>query len=181
MFGQKNVNGAGKYRWGAVIPFGVVYFVVGVGLPNPPASNPAQFMWRLAAWLICAVTFAIHIGFEHFRLRNSPSQDGTPRLCVRCTWGICSCRRSEYSRTNGELATNACSHWARDLADPGRAACICGRVGCSCRACPSAIELQCKPILTVWPNVRGGDLAMRFDGLHVPAPASTLDYFRTEN
>ena len=73
MFGHKNVNGAGKYRWlRAVIPFGVVYLVVAVGLPNPPASNRAQFMWRLAAWLICALTFAIHIGFEHFRLRNSP-------------------------------------------------------------------------------------------------------------
>ena len=31
-----------------------------------------QFMWRLAAWLICAVAFATHIGLEHFRLRSSP-------------------------------------------------------------------------------------------------------------
>ena len=29
-------------------------------------------MWRLAAWLICIVAFAIHIWLEHFRLRNSP-------------------------------------------------------------------------------------------------------------
>jgi hypothetical protein len=29
-------------------------------------------MWRLAAWLTCAVAFAIHIGVEHFRLRSSP-------------------------------------------------------------------------------------------------------------
>jgi hypothetical protein len=50
----------------------MVYLVVGVALPNPPASNPTQFMWRLAAWLISAVAFAIHIGLEHFRLRNSP-------------------------------------------------------------------------------------------------------------
>jgi hypothetical protein len=71
--GRKNVNTSGKYRWlRAVIPFGVVYLVVAVALPNPPASNPTQFIWRLAAWLICALTFAIHIGFEHFRLRNSP-------------------------------------------------------------------------------------------------------------
>src|SRR6476659_150716 len=52
----------------------MVYLVVGVALPNPPASNPMQFMWRLAAWLICAVAFAIHIGLEHFRLRSSPSR-----------------------------------------------------------------------------------------------------------
>ena len=68
-----NVNASGNYQWlRAVIPFGMVYLVVGVAFPNPPASNELQFIWRLAAWLICAVTFAIHIGFEYLRLRNSP-------------------------------------------------------------------------------------------------------------
>jgi len=28
-------------------------------------------MWRLGAWLTCALAFAIHIGLEHFRFRNS--------------------------------------------------------------------------------------------------------------
>jgi hypothetical protein len=28
--------------------------------------------WRLAAWLVCAAAFAAHLGYEHFRLRNSP-------------------------------------------------------------------------------------------------------------
>ena len=55
-----------------VILFGMVYLVVGVAFPNPSSSNQVQFMWRLAAWLICGVAFAIHIGVEHFRLRNSP-------------------------------------------------------------------------------------------------------------
>jgi hypothetical protein len=49
-----------------------VYLVVGVGFPNPSASNKMQFMWRLAAWLTSGVAFAIHIGLEHFRLRNTP-------------------------------------------------------------------------------------------------------------
>jgi hypothetical protein len=31
-----------------------------------------QFIWRLAAWLTSAVAFAIHVGLEHFCLRNSP-------------------------------------------------------------------------------------------------------------
>lgn len=56
----------------AVILFGVVYGVVGVAFPNPSASNKMQFMWRLGAWLICALAFAIHIGLEHFRYRHSP-------------------------------------------------------------------------------------------------------------
>jgi len=52
--------------------FGLVYLVVGVTFPNPPAPNERQFIWRLAAWLTCAVAFAIHIGLEHFRFRNVP-------------------------------------------------------------------------------------------------------------
>jgi hypothetical protein len=31
-------------------------------------------MWRLAAWMICAAAFAVQIGYEHFRLRNSPGR-----------------------------------------------------------------------------------------------------------
>ena len=67
------MNTSGKYQsWQAVILFGLVYLVVGVAFPNPPATNAMQFVWRVAAWLICAVAFAIHIGIEHFRLRSSP-------------------------------------------------------------------------------------------------------------
>ena len=58
----------------AVILFALVYLLVGVAFPNPPASNEAQFMWRLSAWLICAVAFAIHIGLGYFRFRNSPGR-----------------------------------------------------------------------------------------------------------
>jgi uncharacterized membrane protein YbhN (UPF0104 family) len=66
------VNAPGKYEWlYAVILFGVAYLFVGVAFPNPPASNKMQFIWRLGAWLICVAVFAIHIGLEHFRLRNS--------------------------------------------------------------------------------------------------------------
>lgn len=66
------LNASHKNPWlWAVILFGVVYLVVGVAFPNPSAANKAQFMWRLGAWLICLVAFAIHIGLEHFRFRNS--------------------------------------------------------------------------------------------------------------
>jgi len=59
---------------GTVILFAVVYLLVGVGFPNPSVANKTQFMWRLAAWLVCAVAFATHIWLEHFRLRNSARQ-----------------------------------------------------------------------------------------------------------
>ena len=67
------MNALNKYHWQrAVILFGIVYLVVGVFFPNPSASNELQFVWRLGAWLICALAFAIHIGLEHFRFRDSP-------------------------------------------------------------------------------------------------------------
>src|SRR5262245_5815094 len=50
----------------------MVYLVVGVAFPNPVGPSETQFMWRLAAWLSCAVAFAVHIGLEHIQLRNSP-------------------------------------------------------------------------------------------------------------
>ena len=50
----------------------MVYLVVAVAFPNRSAANKMQFMWRLAAWVTCALAFAAHIGLEHLRLRNSP-------------------------------------------------------------------------------------------------------------
>jgi len=42
--------------------------------PNPDytTGTQTQLLWRLGAWLISAVVFVFHIGYEHFRLRNSP-------------------------------------------------------------------------------------------------------------
>lgn len=54
------------------IIFAVVYFLIGVVFPNPPASDPTQFAWRLAAWVLFTAAFAIHIGVEHFQLRRVP-------------------------------------------------------------------------------------------------------------
>jgi hypothetical protein len=52
--------------------FAVVYFLIGVVFPNPPASDSTQFAWRLAAWVLFAGAFALHIGIEHFKFRNTP-------------------------------------------------------------------------------------------------------------
>lgn len=54
--------------------FGIVYAVVGIAFPNPPGSSERQFIWRLAAWLTSAIAFALHIGLEHSRVRNSPAR-----------------------------------------------------------------------------------------------------------
>ena len=68
------MNESDRQRWLlTVILLGVVYFVVGVTfgeLANRDASNHMQ-AWRLAAWVISAVAFAAHIGYEQVRLRSS--------------------------------------------------------------------------------------------------------------
>ncbi len=54
---------------------GVVYFVVGITLAKLANRAPAdqiRVAWRLAAWVISAAVFAVHIGYEHFQLRSSP-------------------------------------------------------------------------------------------------------------
>jgi hypothetical protein len=65
-----------QQRWHrAVILLGVVYLVVGMTfatLANWVSSNQMRVTWRLLAWLISGAAFAAHIGYEHFRLRNSP-------------------------------------------------------------------------------------------------------------
>src|SRR5262245_16653786 len=52
----------------------MVYFVVGVAFPNPPASNEMDVMCRLLSWMICAAAFGVHVWLEHVRLRRSPAR-----------------------------------------------------------------------------------------------------------
>jgi len=52
---------------------GVLYFVVGFGfaeLAKPPVSDRVR-LWRLAAWVISAVIYAMHIYYERLRQRAS--------------------------------------------------------------------------------------------------------------
>jgi len=56
----------------AVLLFGAAYFLIGAVFPNPPASDPSQFAWRLAAWVLSIAAFAGQVGIEHFRLHNKP-------------------------------------------------------------------------------------------------------------
>src|SRR5436190_24115155 len=68
---QKHLNASRTNQWLAVMLFGGVYLAVGVAFPNPSAADKNQFLWRLAAWVVCVVAFAIHLGLEHFRFQNS--------------------------------------------------------------------------------------------------------------
>ena len=53
----------------AALIAGVAYFVIGKLFALPPDHLRA---WRLAAWAVSGVVYALHIAYEHFGLRASP-------------------------------------------------------------------------------------------------------------
>jgi hypothetical protein len=64
------MEASGRQTWvRATLLVGVIYFLIGrvFALPSSHVSG-----WRLAAWVASGAMFAAHIGYEHFRLNNSP-------------------------------------------------------------------------------------------------------------
>jgi hypothetical protein len=53
--------------FGAATVIGVLYCVIGIVFALP--SNQVR-MWRLAAWVVSAALYAVHIAYEYLRLRN---------------------------------------------------------------------------------------------------------------
>ena len=59
----------------AVILLGAIYFVFGIlfaALAGSSASNAMRVTWNRLGFLASVVAFAVHIGYEHFRLKNPP-------------------------------------------------------------------------------------------------------------
>jgi vacuolar-type H+-ATPase subunit I/STV1 len=69
------MDASDRQRWlRAMILVGAVYLVVGLAsstFARWSASNQMVATWRLLAFLISAVAFAVHIGYEHFRVGSS--------------------------------------------------------------------------------------------------------------
>jgi hypothetical protein len=67
---------SGRQPWlRTVLLFGLVYFLIGfvfAALAGSSASDGMRTTWRLLAWLTSGVTFAVHVGYEHFRLVSPP-------------------------------------------------------------------------------------------------------------
>ena len=62
---------------GVALLFAVVYLVVGLGfgeLAFRATSERARVSCRRAAWLVSAVCFVLHVGYERSRRRESPSR-----------------------------------------------------------------------------------------------------------
>jgi uncharacterized protein (DUF486 family) len=71
-----HVNQPHRRRWlCTVLIIGAIYCLDGIvfGMfAGWSESQTAVIIWRMAAWLTCAVLFAGHIWYEHYRFHNSP-------------------------------------------------------------------------------------------------------------
>ena len=59
---------------------GALYFLFGVGfatLASWAATNSGRVTWNRLGFLISAVAFALHIAYEHFRIRSSSVLNAT--------------------------------------------------------------------------------------------------------
>ena len=68
---------------------GAVYFAVGVvpaELAKSSVANP--LLWRRLAWVVSAVAFAAHIGYEQFHERASPRTTAM-RVSLAAAIGAC--------------------------------------------------------------------------------------------
>lgn len=69
------MNDSGGRRWLSAATFvGVLYLAIGHGsaaLAGAAASIQTRDFWRLSAFAFCAVVFAVHIAYEHVRLRST--------------------------------------------------------------------------------------------------------------
>src|SRR4030095_355693 len=78
-----------RQSWFGVALLGVVYFVIGIAfgeLVNLAASAHARFIWNLSSLLTSVIVFALHIGYEYFRLHNAPRTVAT-RVALAVAFG----------------------------------------------------------------------------------------------
>jgi hypothetical protein len=70
------MDASDRQRWfPMVVLAGALYFVFGIAFAafaSWSASHSMHETWNRLGFLACAIAFALHIGYEHFRLRNSP-------------------------------------------------------------------------------------------------------------
>jgi len=63
-------------KWfAAIILVGLLYLFIGIAFgafADWSGSTETQKLWRLAAWLVSAIVFALHIWYEHSKIQCSP-------------------------------------------------------------------------------------------------------------
>src|SRR2546430_1607332 len=73
----------------AALLFGVVYLAAGLVfglLAGAAASDQLRSAWRLMAWLVSAIAYALHIRYEYVRLHN-PSVTAARHVAIAVAMG----------------------------------------------------------------------------------------------
>ena len=69
------MDASNRQRWlRMVVLLGAVYFVLGIAFAKFASWSGSSSMhetWNRAGFVASAIAFALHIGYEHLRLRNS--------------------------------------------------------------------------------------------------------------
>ena len=102
----------GRRSLRVVLLLAAVYLLVGVAFAEFASwstTNPMRVKWRRLAWLISAVAFAAHIGYEHFRLGNSSRTTATHASIAAA---IGACALAVAANVHGWLVA---SHYQRPL------------------------------------------------------------------
>lgn len=84
------MDDSGRHQWLSTAIFvGVLYLAVGlasIALAGRAASPQMLSFWRLSAFALSALVFAVHIACEHFRLRNKATPAAW-HACVAVAFG----------------------------------------------------------------------------------------------
>jgi uncharacterized membrane protein len=72
---REHMNSSSQSVWARmVILIGAIYFVVGyvfAKFAGMVAFNQSRLTWNRLAFIVCAVAFAFHIAYEHYRVRST--------------------------------------------------------------------------------------------------------------
>ena len=126
-----------------VVLLGAVYFVFGVAFAafaGRSASNSMRETWNRLGFLASAVAFALHIGYEHFRLRNSPLITAS-HVSIAVALGAFALAVSANVHGYSGLKQPATARLrAPSVAGDNRSPGLCGRAGCGSRTSPKTTE-----------------------------------------
>ena len=136
------MDASDRQRWfRMVVLLGAVYFVFGVafaGFASWSASSSTRETWNRLGFLVSAVAFALHIGYEHFRLRNSPLITAS-HVSIAVALGALALAVSANVHAYRVGASNKRLR-ARSVAGDNRSPGVCGRASCGSRTSPQAPE-----------------------------------------
>ena len=136
--GPHMTDASGRKSWiRAALLIGVVYFLIGRGFALPADQLG---VWRLAAWVASAAFAAAHIGYEYFRLNNSPRATALHAATAVAFGAFALALAANIHDLGSDSGYRPRMHCLGSLARSDRCASVYCCTCCSCRAGPPSNE-----------------------------------------